>query len=223
MMGNPSDFDDAPPTDEFDPPLPMTLASRSYEQPTVVETPDRPRSITGVMVMPRPPIWAWVACGSMLLAGTVMLLLYNRAPLPTYVGGGPITVEQAGALAHRGPPGPVVEQLPIHIDLPLHFGFNDEAPRAEDAAALADAVTVLRAGCVRKTIVVTGHTCDVGDEETNLSVGLDRARRVGDLLIAAGIDATQLEYTSVGSAEPVASNESSHGRRANRRVTLSCK
>jgi OOP family OmpA-OmpF porin len=68
------------------------------------------------------------------------------------------------------------------------------------------------------TVVVVGHTDDVGDEASNQQLSEARARSVVDYLIAAGVDPEQLEWIGFGESQPIAPNSTEEGRAANRRV-----
>jgi hypothetical protein len=101
-----------------------------------------------------------------------------------------------------------------HAEGLVHFGRNQVLPLF-DAAALRPFLD-----CERVQLV--GHTCSLGGEEVNLQVGLARARSVQRVLAAMGYDPARIDVASRGSREPIASNATSEGRSANRRVTLAC-
>ena len=66
---------------------------------------------------------------------------------------------------------------------------------------------------------VEGHTDSVGPENYNQQLSQRRAQAVVDLLVNQhGISADRLEAVVYGEARPVASNDTSEGRAANRRV-----
>lgn len=55
-------------------------------------------------------------------------------------------------------------------------------------------------------VVVIGHTDPIGSAKSNLALGLKRAENVRALLLSAGVNASRVEVSTVGSREPVASN-----------------
>ncbi|WP_268225379.1 OmpA family protein [Sinomicrobium oceani] len=71
-----------------------------------------------------------------------------------------------------------------------------------------------------KNILVTGHTDNVGTDEANNWVGLQRAKSVMDYLVSAGIPESQIEALSEGSHQPLESNSTIEGRRKNRRIEI---
>ena len=68
------------------------------------------------------------------------------------------------------------------------------------------------------TLVVTGHTDDVGDEGTNLALSQARAQVVVDVLTEGGIAPERLEARGAGESQPIADNATPEGRDANRRI-----
>ena len=70
------------------------------------------------------------------------------------------------------------------------------------------------------TIVISGHTDDVGKEEDNLKLSENRAKAVAEYLIKKGIAKNKITYVGYGSSKPIADNETEQGREQNRRVEL---
>jgi len=69
-------------------------------------------------------------------------------------------------------------------------------------------------------IKITGHTDNVGPEESNKKLSTERAKAVMDWFIKNGIDSSRLTYEGKGSAEPIADNSIIEGRRKNRRTEI---
>jgi len=66
---------------------------------------------------------------------------------------------------------------------------------------------------------IVGHTDDIGDSGSNLSLSSKRAEAVKNWLVTnSGIDGTRLMTSGKGEAEPVSENETASGRAQNRRV-----
>ncbi|MCW5924033.1 MAG: OmpA family protein [Saprospiraceae bacterium] len=70
------------------------------------------------------------------------------------------------------------------------------------------------------TFNVVGHTDDIGSDEQNMKMGLDRAKSVAQILRSNGIAANRIQTSSKGKTEPVADNATDDGRRQNRRVVI---
>jgi outer membrane protein OmpA-like peptidoglycan-associated protein len=71
-----------------------------------------------------------------------------------------------------------------------------------------------------KNVTVTGHTDDVGSEESNYNFGLKRAQNVVTYLISQGIDPAKIKGLSKGETEPIADNSTEEGKAQNRRITI---
>lgn len=71
-----------------------------------------------------------------------------------------------------------------------------------------------------RTIIIEGHTDNVGSEALNLNLSQQRADSVRDYLVAKGIDSGRMTVAGKGEGSPIDSNESNVGRQNNRRVEI---
>lgn len=71
------------------------------------------------------------------------------------------------------------------------------------------------------SVKITGHTDAMGAEDANMELSQKRAEAVAGWLVENGIDAARIETAGAGESEPIASNDTPSGRKANRRVELS--
>lgn len=69
-------------------------------------------------------------------------------------------------------------------------------------------------------IEVVGHTDDVGDDDYNLDLSLQRAEAVRDYLVGEGVDPSKIATVGMGEGMPIASNNTPEGRAENRRVEI---
>ncbi|WP_037411104.1 OmpA family protein [Shewanella fidelis] len=68
-------------------------------------------------------------------------------------------------------------------------------------------------------LVVVGHTDSVGEATFNQQLSVERAQEVKRVLVQQfGLAANRLQIKGMGSTDPVASNQTAHGREINRRV-----
>ncbi len=67
-------------------------------------------------------------------------------------------------------------------------------------------------------IEISGHTDNVGDDNSNQILSLNRAKSVYDFLISNGISKDRLTFKGFGETQPVDSNDSEKGRANNRRT-----
>ena len=72
-------------------------------------------------------------------------------------------------------------------------------------------------------IMITGHTDNFGTEAYNHTLSNNRARSVAAYLTEKGINSQRISYRGAGSDEPVADNNTAHGRSLNRRVEFELK
>jgi len=70
------------------------------------------------------------------------------------------------------------------------------------------------------TVLVEGHTADVGKPQGQLNLSVDRARAVMNALISLGIEESLFSYKAYGGTMPVATNATEEGRAQNRRVDI---
>ena len=65
---------------------------------------------------------------------------------------------------------------------------------------------------------VRGHTDSTGDYQKNITLSLKRAESVKQYLVARGIASTRITTDGLGSAAPIAPNNTVDGRKRNRRI-----
>ncbi len=68
------------------------------------------------------------------------------------------------------------------------------------------------------TLILSGHTDNVGKPASNKILSVKRAQAVKEYLMEAGVDGSRIAATGYGSSKPVASNKTPQGRQKNRRV-----
>ncbi len=83
-----------------------------------------------------------------------------------------------------------------------------------------DGIAEVLASVPDRSIMVIGHTADVGTAISQLELSYQRARKIVDELTARGIEAGRLFYDGRGGREPVAPNDTDEGRARNRRVEI---
>ncbi|MBQ8720566.1 MAG: OmpA family protein [Paludibacteraceae bacterium] len=67
-------------------------------------------------------------------------------------------------------------------------------------------------------LTISGHTDNVGDDNENMQLSIDRAAAVGKYIIDKGINASRITTQGFGETKPIADNKTSKGRAKNRRV-----
>jgi outer membrane protein OmpA-like peptidoglycan-associated protein len=69
-------------------------------------------------------------------------------------------------------------------------------------------------------VTVEGHTDSTDSDSSNMRLSEERARAVGEALIARGIDPGRITTVGLGKSRPIASNATEAGKQLNRRVAL---
>jgi len=67
---------------------------------------------------------------------------------------------------------------------------------------------------------VSGHTDNVGNDQSNLILSKKRAESVKTYLLSKGVSADKVNVLFLGKTQPIASNDTEEGRQKNRRVEM---
>ena len=109
----------------------------------------------------------------------------------------------------------------ITLNMPGNVTFatnsSDLSPAFYDVLS---SVSKVLAEFEQTVVEVAGHTDSSGSSAYNQALSERRAGSVGQYLRAQGIDAQRLIDIGMGESMPVADNNSSHGKQANRRVEI---
>ncbi len=101
----------------------------------------------------------------------------------------------------------------------VEFDFGKFTLRPESHAALDDLVDYLNRK-PNERIEIGGHTDNVGSDEKNLVLSLERAKTIVEYLISKGIDNNRLVAKGYGAEEPIEENTTEEGRQKNRRTEV---
>jgi OmpA-OmpF porin, OOP family len=71
------------------------------------------------------------------------------------------------------------------------------------------------------SLKLAGHTDNVGSASANIKLSKNRAEAVKAYLVKQGANASRIEATGYGAAQPIESNKTDEGRQKNRRVEFS--
>ena len=119
-------------------------------------------------------------------------------------------------------PGATVERVGEGIRVTfasgLMFGFVSVVIQG-DARANLDALAASLNKYDNSSLLIAGHTDDVGSQAYNLGLSERRARSASRYLYERGVD-REISTVGIGETEPVASNASEDGRQRNRRVEV---
>lgn len=100
----------------------------------------------------------------------------------------------------------------------VYYATNSAELKQESMVVIEEFVEFLNDNPTIK-IEIHGHTDDVGDDASNLSLSTDRAFTVYDILQNKGISKSRLiGFKGYGKSKPIASNATEEGRAKNRRT-----
>jgi outer membrane protein OmpA-like peptidoglycan-associated protein len=99
----------------------------------------------------------------------------------------------------------------------VNFEFNKATLMAYSDRILLRAYNAMVAN-PNVSVVITGHTDNIGSQEFNQTLSLERAQTVRNWLVERGIASNRMRTTGRGFNEPVASNDTDEGRAQNRRI-----
>ncbi len=148
---------------------------------------------------------------------------------------GPVTAEEASTLEARAievlGAERVVNEYVIRADAPPVTEGNVRVEQAvlfeTGSATIAEAfVPTLELGVLvlnlnpQVTMIVEGHTDDVGTDDANQVLSEARAQSVVEYLVGRGIDRSRLVPVGFGESQPIADNASEAGRQLNRRIEV---
>lgn len=101
----------------------------------------------------------------------------------------------------------------------VHFATNSATLNSSAISILNNAVRKMNAH-PSASFTIEGHTDSRASDEYNYDLSIRRAAAVKDYLVSQGVSASSLSTRGNGESDPVASNDTSEGRAANRRVDI---
>ncbi len=126
---------------------------------------------------------------------------------------------QAGPASNQGCPEIREEVVKILEFATQAVQFETGSARLKQESFLTlDEIVRIMAEYPAYSLIISGHTDNVGNAESNQLLSENRAKACKDYLVSSGVAERRMTYVGFGSAKPRADNSSSSGRRLNRRV-----
>ncbi len=151
---------------------------------------------------------------------------YQGCPVPDQDGDGVVDpedlcVDVPGTKKNRGCPEVInkEEEEVLEQASKVEFAYNRWEIKPTWYEAL-DKVAAIMQKYPKASLLLEGHTDNVGDDANNLVLSENRAAAVRDYLIGVGIPAQRIESKGYGEAQPIDSNATKAGRQRNRRVKM---
>jgi len=101
----------------------------------------------------------------------------------------------------------------------VEFDFGKSSLRATSYGTLDDLIEYLKRK-LGERIEIGGHTDNVGSDEKNLALSLERAKSIVAYLVAKGLSNDRVEAKGYGAEEPIEDNNTEEGRQKNRRTEV---
>lgn len=98
------------------------------------------------------------------------------------------------------------------------FDFDKTIVKAAFLPRIKHAAEIMARNPQLPTVIIAGHTDNVGTPEYNMQLGLYRAQSVYNLMVKYGVEPSRLKVESFGETRPAATNGTAEGRARNRRV-----
>lgn len=99
----------------------------------------------------------------------------------------------------------------------IEFDFGSAGVKPE-SMHFVEEIGAAMAENPKMQIRIAGHTDDVGSDEANQKLSLERAMSVRNELIKLGIDAGRIQTVGLGESKPIAPNDTDENRKRNRRT-----
>jgi peptidoglycan-associated lipoprotein len=126
------------------------------------------------------------------------------------------------------PPAPTTESRAITDDVfrqnvqTVYFDYDRSDLRPDQVARLQANASWLKQNAV-VAFTIEGHADERGSQEYNLGLGDQRANKVKEFLVSAGIDASRITIISYGEERPVCHEANEGCYRLNRRAAFAMK
>lgn len=102
---------------------------------------------------------------------------------------------------------------------PIVFANDGFSLTPADEPVLTQVSDKIKA-CPTAHVTLNGYADNSGVDAINIPLSTQRAQKVADFLVAHGVAAPQLVVRGLGSANPIAPNDTAEGRAKNRRVEI---
>ena len=108
----------------------------------------------------------------------------------------------------------------IKINEKVYFNSGSDRLKQRSFALLRQVAAFIKARWQLRKIRIEGHTDSRGHPEMNVDLSVRRAQRVKSFLVQEGVAGRRLVVKGYGFKKPIATNRTSKGRAANRRVAF---
>lgn len=111
----------------------------------------------------------------------------------------------------------ITREIPVLNDVLFDF---DKSVLKEAGESETDKVIEILEEHEDDTLVIVGHTCDIGQSDYNEALGKRRADSIEEYMVDNDIDEDRIETISKGEDQPAVPNDSPENRKLNRRAVF---
>jgi len=104
----------------------------------------------------------------------------------------------------------------------VNFDFNKSSLKSESFPILYHAAEILLTH-PDVNVEIQGHTDNVGSDNYNQKLSLERAVSVKNFLVSKGVSASRITTVGMGESKPISDNKTADGRMLNRRIEFKVK
>lgn len=101
----------------------------------------------------------------------------------------------------------------------IHFTFNS-AQLSQRGRVMVDKIIERLHGCEKATLLIEGHTDNIGHPDRNLRLSKQRAESVAKVIKDSDLKGFTIKTVGKGAEQPIASNNTKQGRYENRRIEI---
>jgi len=116
--------------------------------------------------------------------------------------------------------GAIGSAIRLNLNAAVLFDFGKSELKSEGLTLIKELTNQI-ASFEKARITIEGHTDNVGDDQSNLNLSLQRAKGVAAVL-SKNLDSNQFTFREIGQGEkkPLVSNDTVENRSKNRRVEI---
>lgn len=123
--------------------------------------------------------------------------------------------EVPGKAEDKGCPASLTQETLAHIIFETGKGTL-----VESSYPYLDQVVAILKEYDKTNVIIEGHTDSEGEDSYNLVLSQQRAEAIQHYFIEKGIEAARLSVSGLGETKPIDTNDTTEGRRRNRRVEI---
>lgn len=127
--------------------------------------------------------------------------------------------KQSTQLVNDSISDPFIKARKIAKSATIRFGLKSDMPYMADEDKVKELSLILKAN-PNMRVVVTGHTCDIANEQINTKISRERAETIKLMFMQQGVSEKQIRCEAMAQKKPLVPNTSEANKTKNRRVEL---